>query len=226
MRWPNQRHREMASPLEVVLEVAAPRDAGLLANLMELYLHDLSDIFPLIELGADGRFGYEKLPLYWSEPERRFPFLIRDGAQVAGFVLAARGSPASDDPDVFDVAEFFVMRRHRRSGVGRRAAFLVWDRFPGRWLVRVSEGNTGALPFWASVIAEYTKGAATEFERPASPHAWRVFSFDSRRRATGVTQSTRDDGAKNCAPRRLNAAIDALPRKRPISMNRYSSQRR
>ena len=173
----------MTNPQEVALDVAALRDAPLLANLLELYLHDLSEAFPVIELGFDGRFGYDALPLYWSEPERRFPFLIRYGHRVVGFVLATRGSPASDDPDVFDVAEFFVIRRHRRSGVARRAAFLIWDRFPGRWIVRVSEGNTGALPFWSGVIAEYTKGAASESSRPGSPNAWRVFSFESPRSA-------------------------------------------
>ena len=25
-----------------------------------------SGVFPEVELGADGRFGYQKLPLYWS----------------------------------------------------------------------------------------------------------------------------------------------------------------
>jgi predicted acetyltransferase len=182
----------MANPQEVVLDVATLRDATLLSNLLELYLHDLSQAFPELELGSDGRFGYESLPLYWSEPERRFPFLIRYGTRVVGFVLATRGSPASVDPDVFDVAEFFVVRRHRRSGVGRRAAFLVWDRFPGRWIVRVSEGNTGALPFWAGVIAEYTSGAATDFTRPGSPNAWRVFSFDSSRSGTGARAGQTD----------------------------------
>ena len=65
----------MADSLDVALDVAAPGDAGLLANLLELYVHDLSEVFPRIEMGADGRFGYDPLPLYWSEPERRFPFL-------------------------------------------------------------------------------------------------------------------------------------------------------
>jgi len=168
----------MANPDEVVLDVALSSDAALLANLLELYVHDLSEVFP-IELKADGRFGYEKLPLYWSEPARRFPFLIKYGSRIAGFVLVTRGSPASDDPDVFDIAEFFVLRRYRRSGVGRRAAILVWDRFPGPWTVRVSDGNIKALPFWETVIAEYTKGVATEFKRPGVPHAWRVFTFVS-----------------------------------------------
>jgi predicted acetyltransferase len=90
---------------ETRLEVATLSEAPLLANLLELYLHDLSVAFPAIQLGADGRFGYPWLPLYWSEPERRFPFLIREAGRVAGFALATRGSPASDDPTVFDVAE-------------------------------------------------------------------------------------------------------------------------
>ena len=172
----------MVSSNEVVLDVATPMDAALLSNLLELYLHDLSEVFPIIELGGDGRFGYEKLPLYWSEPEGRFSFLISFEARVVGFVLATRGSPASDDPDVFDIAEFFVIRSQRRSGVGRRAAFLLWNRLPGRWVVRVSEGNSGAVRFWTSVIAEYTRGAATALERSGNPNAWRVFSFDSAAR--------------------------------------------
>jgi predicted acetyltransferase len=173
----------MADSLDVALDVAAPGDAGLLANLLELYVHDLSEVFPRIEIGADGRFGYDPLPLYWSQPERRFPFFIRCGERIAGFVLVTRGSPVSDDPDVFDVAEFFILRRHRRSGVGRLAAFLLWDRLPGRWIVRVSEANRGAIPFWAGVVAEYTRGTATEFERPGNPNPWRVFSFESPARS-------------------------------------------
>jgi predicted acetyltransferase len=169
----------MADPDEVVLDVATLADAMLLSNLLELYTHDLSAAFPSIEMGPDGRFGYSQLPLYWSEPERRFPFLIRCDGRVAGFALVRRGSPATDDPDVFDVAEFFILRRYRRSHVGRRAAVLLWNRFPGRWIVRVSEGNSGALPFWTGVIAEFTNGTATEFKHPGNPHAWRVFSFAS-----------------------------------------------
>jgi predicted acetyltransferase len=97
-------------------------------------------------------------------------------------VLVTRGSPMSDDPDVFDIAEFFVLRAHRRSGVGRRAAFLVWNRFPGRWIVRVSEANKSAVSFWTGAITEYAPGSAAEFKRDGEPHAWRVFSFDAGRR--------------------------------------------
>lgn len=169
------------SPCEVVLEPARQSDAAVLSNLLELYSHDLSCVFAL-EPGADGRFGYEKLPLYWSEAENRFPFFIRVGSRLAGFALVTRGSPASDDPNDFDIAEFFVLRRHRHSGVGRRAAFLLWNRFVARWIVRVSEGNQEGLRFWANVITDYTGGAAVETTRSGSLHAWHVFSFHSANR--------------------------------------------
>jgi predicted acetyltransferase len=169
----------MGADDETTLDVATPADAPLLANLLELYIHDLSEIFP-IALGADGRFGYDKLPLYWSEPGQRFAFLVRAAGRVAGFVLATRGSPASDDPEALDVAEFFVLRGDRRSGIGRRAALLLWEHIPGRWVVRVSEANRAGLPFWKSVVAEYTRGEFSERELPGDPHGWCILSFRSR----------------------------------------------
>lgn len=69
---------------------------------------------------------------------------------------------------------------------GRRAAFLLWNRFPARWIVRVSEGNHRGCRFWESVITEYTSGAPAETTRPGSPHAWRVFSFNSVNRSATV----------------------------------------
>ena len=166
---------------DVRLEAASLDEAALLSNLLELYTHDLSDVFLNVELGADGRFGYEKLSTFWSDPTRRFPFLIRHGTRVAGFVLATRGSPATDDPDVFDVAEFFVVRRWRRSGVGRRAAHLLWDQLPGRWVVRVFERNAAAVPFWSRVIAEYSGREPAALDQLQHTDGWRVFCFDSAR---------------------------------------------
>ena len=164
---------------DVILEAAGPADAPLLSNLLELYIHDLSAAFPDLEMGSDGRFGYSRLPLYWSQPDRHFAFLIRCAGRVAGFVLATRGSPAADDPTVLDIAEFFVLRRYRRSSVGRRAAFLIWKALPGKWTVRASEGNPDAVLFWADIITEFTNGAVIESTRPGKPNAWRVFSFES-----------------------------------------------
>jgi len=163
----------------VFLEPVARRDAAVLGNLFELYLHDMSEAFPL-ELGADGRFGYERLPEYFAAPGKRFPFWIRHGGALAGFALAMRGSAATDDPAHLDVAEFFVLRRYRRTGVGREAAFALFDRLRGHWVVRVSTGNRRGSAFWPAVVAEYTGGAFAARERAGNPHPQRVFELESR----------------------------------------------
>lgn len=161
---------------EVTLVPATPPDEPLLANLLELYVHDLSETFGLAP-GEDGRFGYERLPLYFKETDARFPFLIRFRGRIAGFAFVTRGSPMSDDPNALDVAEFFVLRGYRRFGVGRSAALLLWRRMPGHWVVRVSEGNRAGIPFWEAVVSEHTNGEYRVTEKPGSPHAWRVFTF-------------------------------------------------
>jgi predicted acetyltransferase len=179
----NGLEQRLERPEATTLQRATPADAELLANLLELYIHDVCDVFPALELGENGRFGYAQLPLYWSETERRFAYVIRYGARVAGFVLAKRGSPVTADPDTLDVAEFFVLRKFRRFGVGRAAARLLWQALPGAWTVRVAERNGRALAFWSSVVAEVSAAASSAWTPPGDSNSWRVFSFESTRLA-------------------------------------------
>jgi predicted acetyltransferase len=165
----------------VTLVRATPSDAALLGNLLELYIHDLSAIFR-VELGIDGRFGYNQLPRYWNEPSR-YAFLIKRGARVAGFAFATRGLQASASPDDLDVAEFFVLRAHRGAGVGQLAAFALWDALPGRWVVRVLERNASALEFWRKVVGRYTREAFAERALEDARGSWRVLTFAGSRRA-------------------------------------------
>src|SRR5580658_4029516 len=133
---------------------AGPEQQPILANLLELYAHDFSE-FSNIEIGPDGRFGYNRLPLYWSDAERH-PFLVRRDGRLAGMVLVKRGSEASGDATVWDMAEFFVLRGYRRRRIGTQAAYQVWKQFPGRWEVRVMESNLLALSFWGNAISSFT----------------------------------------------------------------------
>ena len=156
---------------------ATPEQEPVLANLLELYSHDFSE-FVELELHPDGRFGYPWLPLYWTE-ENRWPFLIQVDGALAGFVFVTRGLPPSGDPAVYDMAEFFIVRGQRKRGIGTAAARLVWQRFPGRWQVRVIESNQPALAFWRSAIAAFAGPAVQESSLCLSDRHWHVFSFDS-----------------------------------------------
>lgn len=168
----------MGDQLAVSVEVAGVEQAPLLTNLLELYCHDLSPFFDL-KVGPDGRFGYSRLPLYWSQPEKRRAFLIRHDADLAGFILMRMESPLAEIPADFDVTEFFVLRRHRRSGVGRGAAFQLWDRYPGSWMVRVAESHKAARSFWETIIEAYTSDTFTQSRHSVDGRDRRVFVFSS-----------------------------------------------
>jgi predicted acetyltransferase len=164
----------------VTLDAMTPADAELLGNLLQFYIHDLSAMFLQVELGPDGRFHYPQMGSYLSGSGRRFAFLVRCDERIAGFALVKHGSPAAEDPDVLDVAEFFVLRRYRGCGVGRAAAKLLWDRLPGSWTVRASVNNPHAISFWRAAVAAYTSNTAREFEHLQGSGTWTVFAFDNR----------------------------------------------
>ena len=129
-------------PAIVEVVPATPEQQPILANLLELYAHDFSE-FHNIEPGPDGRFGYNDLPLYWSDPTRH-ALLLRIDGKLAGFILIKSIPDASHDGPVWDMTEFFVLRRYRRMRVGMEAAHRVWTEFPGLWQVRVMQSNRGA----------------------------------------------------------------------------------
>src|SRR5271169_2382677 len=106
----------MSSMPQIDVIPAAPEQEPILANLLELYAHDFSEFYP-VELGADGRFGYRHLPLYWSKPGRH-PFLIKVDGKLAGLALVTRGSQVSDSESIWDMAEFFIARAYRKRGIG------------------------------------------------------------------------------------------------------------
>lgn len=166
---------EESLPAGVEVLPAAPEQEPVLANLLELYAPDLSAFFDL-QLGPDGRFGYPRLHPYWQE-EGRFPFLVRVDGQLAGVVLVSRGSRISADPDVWDMAEFFIVRRYRKRGIGAAVAREIWRRFPGSWEVRVLESNEPAWAFWEATITAFTGSSVEEAVTHMQEKRWQVFSF-------------------------------------------------
>jgi predicted acetyltransferase len=146
----------------------------ILANLLELYQHDLSEIDGR-EFGSDGRYGYTYLDHYWTE-EGRHPFFLRVDGAIAGFALVRIVSGGDGRPEIH-MAEFFILRKYRRRGVGEGAASQLFDLFPGLWIVPELEGNLAAQQFWRRVIGRYTGGIFVEAHEGAGADSWVVQRF-------------------------------------------------
>ena len=170
--------RREETSLDVEVIPAAPGQQPILANLLDLYAQDFRE-FVEVEFDPDGRFNYASLPLYWTEPTRH-PFLITIEGAPAGFALVKQGSEISGDMTAWDMAEFFVLRAHRRRGIGTRFAHQVWQRFPGRWEVRLMESNRPALEFWQEAIQEFTGEPIRPARLEKDGKWWQIFSFVSK----------------------------------------------
>ena len=107
--------------------------------------------------------------------------MLRVGGKLAGFALISERSKVTGKSGVFDVTEFFVLRRFRRQGVGRAAAFAAFDRFGGPWEVRQREENSNATAFWRRTIDEHTRGdyEETRWVRPQWSEIVQTFSTGS-----------------------------------------------
>ncbi len=161
--------------LEIVK--AAIEQKPLLANLLELYAYDFTE-FCDFDIGDNGFYGYGQLPLYWSEPTR-FPYLIYVDKKIAGFILVQKGSPISDDTTIWDIAEFFVMKKYKRHGVGTEAALKIWAQFKGPWQVRVLVSNHIACSFWLQAIKKFTSISPSKTERSIKGENWFIYAFES-----------------------------------------------
>jgi predicted acetyltransferase len=167
--------QEPAAQIEIL--PATLEQEPILANLLELYVHDFSE-FVSLEFGPDGRFGYPDLPLYWSHPDR-FPFLIYADGKLAGLAFVKRESASAATGAIWDLAEFFILRAHRRRGIGLIAALQIWGRFSGRWQVRVMQSNRPACAFWQKAIQTFTGAVIDPVIIKTQGRNWNVFLFQS-----------------------------------------------
>lgn len=147
-------------------------------NLLELYCHDMAEWF-LFDANDKGLYTYAPDKVWNDHVDVH---LASIGGIPIGFALVGSAEPFLGDRSAKDLDEFFVVRRHRRHGIGHRLATHVWDQYPGQWLVRVFQGNRPALPFWRTTVAAYTSGKGHEEVRQVNDRTWTYFTFDSRSR--------------------------------------------
>ena len=152
----------------VRVQKAGPGHRTVIANLIQLYLYDMTAELPF-PVGEDGRFEYDYLDRFW-----RHPYLILVDGELAGFALVIDECPLTTQHPCFFMAEFFVLKAYRGRGVGRQAADMIISAHPGRWHIGVIEKNAGAFRFWAA--QRHCRGAAQSHHH-FDGEDWLVYEF-------------------------------------------------
>ena len=145
--------------MELDIQLAKYSEKHLLRKMLELYSHDLSK-FENRDLNEFGEYGYRYLDLYWLEQER-FPFILRVDQKLAGFALINNFAYTKNIDRT--VAEFFILKRYRNQGLGKKLAFHLFAQFPGKWEVRTLKEHIVAIAFWRKIIKQYAADSMKEF---------------------------------------------------------------
>jgi predicted acetyltransferase len=122
---------------------ATSEDFDLLGRLLQLYLYDFSE-HTGDDVDSEGNFPYAWLDAYRHE-EDRHAYLVEVTGRPAGFAFV-RGGEATQ------MAEFFVLRKYRRDGVGLETARLLFAAHVGPWSVTQLATNLDATTFWRRAI--------------------------------------------------------------------------
>lgn len=129
-----------------------------LENLMQFYMYDFSAYLKM-DVEINGKFApYPELKNYLND-KNKFPYILLSDGNIIGFVLIKFVA----DDNYFSVAEFFIMKKYRRLGLGKKIALHIFDLHKGAWEIFQREENKSAQIFWKNVINEYTGGKMEEW---------------------------------------------------------------
>lgn len=169
--------------MTIDLTRATREEIPVLRSLMQFYLYDIASLDHW-DLRPDGSYGNpERIESFWVE-EDYDRFLIRVDGFLAGFALTSRTSDDADgSPQVMN--EFFVLRRYRRTGVGRAVARRLFEGHEGTWYLTVMRANVLAQDFWASVISDLTGKERCEFTVSQDTDEDIIFRFSTARTSSG-----------------------------------------
>jgi predicted acetyltransferase len=161
--------------LTLSFRLGHPQDESVLGNLLELYQHDMSDFVPE-DVNADGRFALVDAQRYLEDSRCAAHFFLSDGA-YAGFGLVDQDVLLPESQ--YRMAEFFVLRKYRRAGIGARAARHIFDQKRGKWEVAELVQNARARDFWRETLSSYASDTLVEQKLERERWSAYIHCFDN-----------------------------------------------
>lgn len=123
---------------------AVEDDQALFEHFYGYYIHDLSEFSEELEPDASGGFDVSVVATYFKRDEHHaFKIVWKD--RIVGFILCSE----AQSPDIdFVIQDAFVLRGHRRGGIGKEILEQLFETCPGRYWLAVLKTNKPALRFW------------------------------------------------------------------------------
>lgn len=135
--------------MDVKIEKVKKEERNILERMLQLYLHDVSNYFPMDFDSKKGLYEYDELDKYFDD-SANIAYFIKNEEKILGFSLV----DISDNENV--IQEMFTLNNYKGQNVGTKAAELIFDSKKGNWTVRSLPKSDKAENFWNKCIKKYT----------------------------------------------------------------------
>ena len=140
--------------VEVQLERVTESTRQALWNLLQYLLFETSPSGKNVA-NEDGSFDYKYFDNYFTDDNRDAYIVKSKTGELVGFVMINQYLQKAKTGH--SIAEFLVLPRFRRNGVGSEVAKRCFAMYPGHWEVGPADGSDSAYKFWKKVIDDVTK---------------------------------------------------------------------
>lgn len=140
--------------MKIYLEKVKKEEKDILYRLLQYSLFEES-LTDLNEMNNDALFEYKFFDKYFEENSRE-AYFVKDikSNKLLGFVMINQYMKIFSNGH--SIAEFMIIPKYRRQGIGKKVAFSCFSKYKGNWEVSPSFGNKIAYLFWKNVIEDYT----------------------------------------------------------------------
>lgn len=140
--------------MQVCLKRITIKDRVIFEHLWDLYSYDFS-LYNNEDVMPQGSYDFYYSDDFFESDSKACFFIMADG-NIAGFVSCSSSCYLLTGGDDRCIVDFFVMNKYRKGGVGRKAAYLIFDSYKTNWEVVQYDNNEISKKFWESVINDYT----------------------------------------------------------------------
>ena len=127
-----------------------PNQRKVLENLLQLYLHEMSGHYPAPYNYSNGTFDYD-LDSYFTEPTHKAYYILNNN-KIVGFALLIINN------DFIRPQEMFILNQYRDKGLGSFTLKRLFDKYKGKWELKVPPHCKRLERLWTRLVKEYTKG--------------------------------------------------------------------
>ena len=138
----------------ITLKKATIEDKEILKHLWDLYSYDFS-VYDDEDTQNDGRYLFYYDDGFFENDDRCVYFIMVND-KYAGFASISSNCYILNKPTDKCIVDFFVLNKYRHGGIGKRAAYLIFDKYPTRFEVAQYNNNESSKLFWERIISEYT----------------------------------------------------------------------